>query len=161
MPPADSRTRVRANPGADASRSNLDLVIRVFLCRVAYLIFLDAYLAVRVLSGSAAPCVRLLPIVLLAVPARFAWRFVRKLSPDLQRHLRHLLLGRVLRVPAGLKAVAVALLLVAVVAPPHARPAVAAAVVMALLARLYLRVYADHAASAATGARWSRRGRSG
>ena len=145
---------VRANPGADASRSNLDLVIRVFLCRVAYLIFLDAYLAGYALSGSAAVSVRLLPIVLLAVPARFAWRFVRKLSPDLQRHLRHLLLGRVLRIPAGLEAVAVALLLVAVVAPPQARTAAAGlAAATALLARLYLRVYADHAASAATGAR--------
>jgi Flp pilus assembly protein TadD len=145
---------VRANPGADASRRNLDLVIRVFLCRVAYLIFLDAYLAGYALSGSAAVSVRLLPIVLLAVPARFAWHFVRRLSPDLQRHLRRLLLGRVLRIPAGLEAVAVALLLVAVVAPPQARTAAAGlAAATALLARLYLRVYADHAASAATGAR--------
>lgn len=145
---------VRANPGADVSRRNLDLVIRVFLARVAYLIFLDAYLAGHGLSGSAAVTVRLLPIVLLAVPARFAWRFVRRLSPDLQRHLRHLLLGRVLRIPAGLEAVAVALLLVAVVAPPQARPAAAGlAAAAALVARLYMRVHTDHSARAATGAR--------
>jgi Flp pilus assembly protein TadD len=145
---------VRADPGADVSRRNLDLVIRVFLARVAYLIFLDAYLAIHGLSGSANTSVRLLPIVLLAVPARFAWRFVRRLSPDLRRHLRHLLLGRALRIPTGLEAVAVVLLLVAVVAPPHARPAAAGiAVVMALVARLYLRVYTDHSARAATGAR--------
>lgn len=143
---------VRANPRADVSRRNLDLVIRVFLGRVSYLIFLDAYLAGNGLSGSSDVAARLVPILLLAVPARFAWRFVRRLTPELRRHVRGVLLSRALRIPAVLQAAAVALLVFAVVAPLGARSiAAGAAAVAALLARLYLLVYARRRSHAGRG----------
>jgi tetratricopeptide (TPR) repeat protein len=134
---------VRANPRADVSRRNLDLVVRVFLARVSYLIFLDAYLAGRGLAGSGSMAARLAPVILLAVPAQFAWRFVRRLTPDLRRHVHRVLLSRALLIPAVLQAVAIALLLVAVVAPRDARSfAAGAAAAAAAVARVYLFVYA-------------------
>lgn len=145
---------VRANPRADVSRRNLDLVVRVFLARVSYLIFLDAYLAGRGLAGSGSVAARLAPVVLLAVPAQFAWRFVRRLSPDLRRHVRRVLLSRALLMPAVLQAVAIALLLAAVVVPRDARSfAAGAAAAAAAVARLYLFVYAQRRSRVRPGLR--------
>jgi tetratricopeptide (TPR) repeat protein len=145
---------VRANPRADVSRRNLDLVVRVFLARVSYLIFLDAYLAGRGLAGSGSVAARLAPVVLLAVPAQFAWRFVRRLSPDLRRHVRRVLLSRALLIPAVLQAVAIALLLAAVVVPRDARSVAAgAAAAAAAVARLYLFVYAQRRSRVRPGLR--------
>jgi hypothetical protein len=81
-----------------------------------------------------------------------ASRFVRRLSPDLRRHVRRVLLSRALLIPAVLQAVAIALLLVAVVLPRDPRSfAAAAAAAAAAVARLYLFVYAQRRSRARRG----------
>jgi tetratricopeptide (TPR) repeat protein len=130
---------VRSDPRADVSRRNFELVIRVFLSWVSYLVFLDAWLVGRAVSSSAGAGPRLLPVALLALPVVFAANFLRSLTPDLRRHVLRAAFGRGLLVPVALVATALALLLVGGVAPPSARgPIAGVAAALAGVARFYL-----------------------
>lgn len=82
---------LRANPRADVSRFNLDLVLHLSLVRIAYAIFLVAFVALRVSQYSDAALARVLPVLLLAFPAVFAARFVNGLEPQLRDYLRQAL----------------------------------------------------------------------
>jgi len=69
-------TAVRADPRGVVSRLNLEMVLRSFLSRVAYLIFLDAFLVSRLTTSSSAGAARFLTVFALAIPTLFAGRFV-------------------------------------------------------------------------------------
>jgi hypothetical protein len=132
---------VRANPHGQTGRRNLEHVLRVFLAKASYLIFLEAYLTARLDSGSTGVGARALPIALLAVPAGYGWRFVSRLDADLRGQLAALLAReRKLHLAVGLVAVSVACLLAAAFAPQSARALLAGfAAISALISRLLLR----------------------
>ena len=114
-------TSIRVDPRAEHARRNLELVLRVFLAKASYFILIDAYLIARLGSSSGQAAARLLPIVLLALPAGYAWRFVTRLGPDLRRYLLGLYHDGHIRLAAGLDALAVACLLAAALAPEGIR----------------------------------------
>lgn len=116
-------TALRSDPGQEVSRRNLDLVVRVFLGRLTYFLFLVAYLA-DAFRDSRAPIARA-PALLLIVPAAFAWSFVRRLTPDLRSYLADSLRARDLRVPLALGLASAGLLLASAVLPQTARAACA------------------------------------
>jgi Flp pilus assembly protein TadD len=133
-------TSIRVDPRAEHARRNLELVLRVFLAKASYFIFIDAYLIARIGSSSSQPAARLLPILLLAIPAGYAWRFIAHLSPDLRKYLLGLLThDRKIGLAVFLNALAVACLIAAALAPETARNGLAGtAAVSALIGRLIL-----------------------
>lgn len=138
---------VRADPRGATSRHNLDAVLRLFLVRVAYLVFLDAAVVQRILFPYASPGDRAVPLILLALPAAFAWRFVHGLTADLRRHLWRLLFHRKLRVATALESIAVASVIAATFLPSSLHNlGVAVAGTSAILARILL--YVQYRASA-------------
>ena len=56
---------VRVDPRAEVSRRNLDVVLRSFLSRVAYLIFLDAFVVSRLTTDSGQEAIRWLAVAAL------------------------------------------------------------------------------------------------
>jgi Flp pilus assembly protein TadD len=133
------RDALSADPRAAASRHNLDLVVRVFLSRVSYLVFLDAWLVGRALAASTSPAARLIPIALLLIPAQYAFRFVRRLEPQLRHYLWRVTVGRTLFIPICLQAVAILCLLYAAAAPNAERAhAAVAAFAAAFIGRIWL-----------------------
>jgi hypothetical protein len=119
-------TAVRADPRSQAAARNIDVALRTFLSRFAYLIFLDAFIVARVGAHSTQAGSRALPLVLLAIAARFAWRFVARLPQQLRRYLWETLSGPgAIRRAAILEAIAVVALIAGVVAPASVRPGLA------------------------------------
>jgi len=82
---------VRADPRAGVSRSNLDLVLHLFLTRAATGIFIVAWIAMQVRRSSDSGLGRILPVLLLVFPVVFAARFVSGLAPPLRGFLVRLL----------------------------------------------------------------------
>jgi tetratricopeptide (TPR) repeat protein len=109
-------TAVRADPRSSRSRNNVEVVLRVLLTRVAACLLLDG-LVVHATSDQHAVMWRVLPIVLLVVPADLARRFVAGLSTTMRQYLLGLFRIRGLRMPLGLVAVALLCLLASAVAP--------------------------------------------
>ncbi len=146
-------TSIRIDPQADQSRHKLELVLRMFLAKTSYLILLDAYIVARLTANSSTATARLLPVVLLAVPAAYATRFVTRLDTSLRAHLVRLLTReRNIRLAAGLDTVAIACLLASATAPQLARAALAgAAALSTLIARLILLSQIQHSSRAARG----------
>jgi hypothetical protein len=129
--------RPEGSPRAEVSKNNLDFVLRTFLARVAYFIFLDAWVAGRGGAWSGNAVARVLPFALMAIPAAFAWKFVKRLSPDLRTYLFRLITSRRMRVAVGLEALAVLCLTAAAVVPELVRPPIiGAAAASALVSRL-------------------------
>jgi tetratricopeptide (TPR) repeat protein len=145
---------LRAEPEAEHSRRTLELVLRVFLSKSAYLLFIDAYLVGRVTSGSNAVAGRLLPLVLLLIPAFYAWRFCRRLTAPLVGRLRRVITREgPIRLAACCEALAVLCILAGVGAPESIRPGLAGtAGVLALIGRVALYTQVEHASRAARGA---------
>jgi hypothetical protein len=115
-------TATGTDPRAQFARRNLDHVVRVFLSRVAYLIFVDAYIVARLSAHSAQTSARLLPVAVLIVPAGFALRFISRLDQPLRAHLRRMLIiERWLGVAAICDTVASAAVVVGSVAPHSVR----------------------------------------
>lgn len=85
---------LRADPQAQVSRENIDVVLHNFLVQTTRWIFLIALIATRVRMETDSGFARLGPAVLLLLPACFAARFVFVLAPLMRRYL----LGR-LRAP--------------------------------------------------------------
>ena len=75
------------DPTLDVSRKNLELVLRRFLSRTAYYLFVVAYIGGRAAGSFDGPVARSAPVVLLAAPVWFGWRFVSRLDPAVRRHL--------------------------------------------------------------------------
>jgi tetratricopeptide (TPR) repeat protein len=78
---------LRSDPRAEVSRRNLDLVVRVFLARGAYLLFIVAWIAQWAASDGASETERIVIVALVAVPLLFTVRFVVSVSPPLRRYL--------------------------------------------------------------------------
>lgn len=135
-------TSMRLNPRAVQSRRNLEVVLRVFLAKASYLIFLDAYLINRLsrVSAHSSQSLRLLPALLLAIPAVYAWRFVIGLSPAMRTYLLRVLTREgTLRIAVVLEALAVAGVLAGELAPrPVQLPLMLCAALAALVGRLIL-----------------------
>jgi Flp pilus assembly protein TadD len=145
---------IRVNPRADQGRRNLEHVLRVFLAKTSYFIFIDAYLIARIgASSSATTIARLLPIALLAVPGAYAWRFVSHLQVSLRAYLLRLIThNRNIGLAVGLNVTAVACLLAAALAPESARTGLAgAAAASALIGRLILRSQVERSSRATRG----------
>lgn len=131
------RDAVQADPRAGPSARNLELVLRHFLARVSYLVFVIVWLASGVTGGTLDD--RVLPLLLLLVPAGFAVRFVLGLAPDLRRHLRYIAFHGPLALPVIAQMCAVGLLVVGAAAPSDERRGIgAAALLVSLAARLLL-----------------------
>lgn len=133
-------TAVRTDPHAKVSRWNLDQIVRIFLVRLSWLIYLDAFFVSRLLTSSPHPGSRLIPIAILGIPALFAIRFITRLETDVQTHLRRMLItDRGLGAATALAAGAAILLLAAAAAPQANRTVFAgAAAVCGLLSRFAL-----------------------
>lgn len=147
-------TSVGVDPRAAQARRNLELVLRVFLARAAYFLFLDAYLVGRIGSDATRMTTRLLPVALLALPAGYAWRFVGRLNADLRRYLLRLLTHeRKISLAVCLDAMAVICLLAAAGVPQSSRAglAAAAAAISALVGRVILWAQVEHSSRAARG----------
>ena len=131
---------VQTDPRDAESSRNLELVLRVFLSRLAYFILIGGWIYVRVpaASSSGNRHLSLLILGVFCVPAIYAWRFVGRLSPDLRRHLRYTLThGRIATVSA-VQLFAILLLLYTAVAAPSNHTTAAAAFCLTLVARLLL-----------------------
>ncbi len=146
-------TSIRIDPQADQGRRKLELVLRMFLAKTSYLILLDAYIVARLTANSSTTTARLLPIVLLALPAAYATRFVTRLDTNLRAHLVRLLTREhSIRLAAVLDTTAIACLLASALAPQSARAALAgAAAFSTLIARLILWSQIQHSSRAARG----------
>jgi Flp pilus assembly protein TadD len=132
-------TAVRTDPGGAVARRNLDLILRSFLSRLAYLIFVAAFAANQLHRDSNSIVVRALPVAFLTIPAYFAARFLRRLSPPLRLHVRSVMTGRSLALATAAEGLAVVSLAGTVLATAGARPPLAfVAVVSALIGRLLL-----------------------
>lgn len=142
-----------ADSDARQSARSLENVLRTFLSKFAYLLFIDAYLVGRVAASSSGASARFVPVVLLAVPGYYAARFLRRLTPTPRQRLLWLLIGeRELLAAAALEAVSLTAILVAAVGATSLRPGVAAvAAIAALAARLLLYLTLERAARSAAG----------
>ena len=131
------RDAVRADPRSGVSGRNLELVIRHFLARVSYLVFVIVWLASRITGGTLGD--RVVPLLLLLIPAGFAARFLVGLAPDLRRQVRYMAFHGPLALPMIAQTCAVGLLFVGAVAPERTRAVIGvAAIVISLGARLLL-----------------------
>jgi tetratricopeptide (TPR) repeat protein len=130
----DFATAVGADPRAATSRRSLEGVLRVFLARTAYFVFLDAFFVARLGANSTHAFTRVLPIVLLVLPGAYAVRFVSRLSPSLRAHLFQLLLAPGIRLAATLEALAIATILVGPLVSQSSRRDVAAVAGLAAIA---------------------------
>jgi hypothetical protein len=94
-------TAVRADPGAELIRGNLDVALHTFLAGVTRRIWVVAFIAIwlRILTESG--LVWRLPTLLLSFPIFFAARFISRLEPQIRGYL-----GRQLRTPFIAAAVA-------------------------------------------------------
>ena len=134
---AGFRDVVQADPRADYAVNNLELALRVFLVRLSYLVFVIVWIASRATGDSLGA--RLGPLVLLAIPAGFAARFLSRLAPDLRRQVGYTAFHGRLAAPSYAQTLAIALLFVSAAAPSDARTGIGiAAFVVSLGARLLL-----------------------
>ena len=134
---AGFRDVVQADPRADHAAKNLELVLRVFIARLSYLIFLIVWIASRATAGTLSD--RLVPLLLLAIPAGFAVRFLARLAPDLRRQVWYVAFHGSLAVASILQSCAVGLLLISAAAPGGARAGISiAALLTSLAARVVL-----------------------
>jgi tetratricopeptide (TPR) repeat protein len=130
---------VRTDPRAASSRRVLDGLLRLFISRTAYFIFLDAFLVARLSAHSTHLPIRLLAVAALLLPAAFALRFVLRLSPTLRPYLLRLLIAPGIRLAAAAEAIAIAALLACpFVAEASRRDVAGVAATAALAGRLLL-----------------------
>jgi tetratricopeptide (TPR) repeat protein len=132
-------TAVRSDPRAAVSRRNLELVVREFLRRVAYGVWIGTYLIARLARVISPSVGRIVALVLLGILLLFVWGFVGRLTTHLRHYLLRELLGRRLRLPAGLEVLAVFCLFAGFSTSASLRLSLTvAAPVAALIARLLL-----------------------
>lgn len=142
---------VRVDPRATKSRHNLEVVMRVFLSRMAYFIFVDAFLIARIGSHTSGSGSRLLPLILLVVPGAYAWRFLDRLSRELRSYLVTVITREPkIRAAVASEVIAVACLVAASAASPAARPGlIVAAAVAGLIGRLTISAQVERHSRAA------------
>jgi tetratricopeptide (TPR) repeat protein len=105
-----------ADPRQSGSRKNLELVLRIFLARGAYFLFLAAWLSAIVASDDRALS-RVIGVLLLVVPVGFTVRFLAALTPSLRSALvATIRADRVLTGAVGLELLTVAAVVVGALA---------------------------------------------
>jgi Flp pilus assembly protein TadD len=104
-------TAVRSDPRAAVSRRNLDLVLRSFLGRVAYGVFIFAFGLLRLRAIASLAVSRVALLFLLSLLGIFVGVFVGRPTNDLRRYLVRVLLGRRIRLAVGLETLAVGCML--------------------------------------------------
>jgi tetratricopeptide (TPR) repeat protein len=130
------RDAVEANPRSHVGAANVEIVIRSFLARLSYLIFVSVWLATFVANNSSS---RVVPALLIAIPMAFAVRFLIALAPDLRRRVGYMAFHGWLAPASCAQVVAIALMLVSAAGPSGARIGFAAAAFLISLAgRIYL-----------------------
>lgn len=131
---------LRTDPRFVLGRKNLDAVLRVFLSRTAYFIFVVSLVARMLATGTGTvhPALRLLPVIGLVVPSAYATRFVMQLSPPLRRHLGQVLRRRYLATAAAFEASACLALLFGALSPANTQTAFSLSEGLALVGRLIL-----------------------
>ncbi len=130
-------TALRSDPRTSVSRRNLDLVLRTFLVRVAYVVFVGAYAVVRLGPFIGSRVGRIVMLVVLAALCAFVWAFVGRLTSDLRRYLVRLLLSRRMRFTVGFDLLAIGCLVAGVALSSALRPGLAvSAVALAVAARV-------------------------
>jgi len=141
---------VVADPASTVSRANLERVMYSAVSTTSYLVFLIAWL-LRPGASTDQILWRVIPVVALAAPAVFAWRFWSQLTPSLRDYLRYLVTRSQLRGSCALACISVACILVGSVVPHGPRQVLTgSAVVIALTARLWL-VHCTRRRSGASG----------
>ena len=134
-------TATRTDPRAQGHRDSIEAVLRVFLARAAYVIFLVCYVTVRTALHSNGAPARVLPVIFLAAPGVFVVRFIGKLEPAVQKLLFRTCRRGLVGVAVGAEALSVTALVAAAFIPSTDRaPALWAAILGALCARLVLMV---------------------
>jgi tetratricopeptide (TPR) repeat protein len=143
-------TSIRSAPGdrtSEVGRRNLDLVVRIFLARAAYLLFVASFFAAGAFgSVSDKPESRLLPLGILLVPTLFVVWFVVRLTPELRRYLwRSLASPRGRLAAVVLELGAAGCIVAASIAPEPVRAGIGgAAFVLALIGRVCLMYASRH-----------------
>jgi Flp pilus assembly protein TadD len=139
---------------ASKSQHSLDLLLRAFLSKASYLLFINAYVVGRLTEGSNTAIARLLPVVLLAVPGWYMLRFARHATPTVKRRTIAVLSGdRAVAVAAGFEAGAVLCILAASLLSSTLRTTFAGcAFVSALAARVVLYRQVERASATVRGA---------
>ncbi len=150
---ASGFARAASTTPATRSALSLEKVLKTFLSKTAYLLFIDAFVVVRVLASSHDALARLVPVALLFAPGYYAVRFLRRLTPTPRRRLVWMLAGeRALAAAATLEAISVAAILAAAVESSSARPTFAGgAALTAFVARVLLYTALERATHAAAG----------
>lgn len=143
----------RADAPTERSRLKLELILRVFFSKVAYLMFIDAYVVDRANSPSSSSAARLLPLLFLAIPGYYAWRFLARSTHPVRQRVRELLFhAGTIRRAAVSEALAGIAIIAASIAPPGARTSLAiTGALAALVGRAVLYQQAEHASRAAIG----------
>lgn len=131
-------TAARADPTANVSRQNLDVVVHVFLTRANYGIFIAAIIAGRVPVTGTGAWWRVVPTLVVIVPIVFAARFVSRLRPHLRAYLWRFILRPTVALAVIADVVAVAGLVVGAISAADSSVAFGVAGLAAVLARLIL-----------------------
>jgi Flp pilus assembly protein TadD len=128
-------TAVGADPHASVSRRNLEVILRSFLPRVAYLVFLCALAMTQLANAGDQSLAGVVAVIALALPAIFAIRFVLGLTAPLRAHLWSIVLRDTqIRVASALGFVALCCLIVGAAAPGDDRSKWAAGAFLASIA---------------------------
>ena len=135
----------RVDPRNQVIRRNLELVTISFLRRTAYLVFIAAWLgyASSGSSSSHSSNFRALPLILLALPAAYAARFVTRLQKPMRIFLLDVITRRpVILAAVTLQAVAIGCIVAGVLIPHHTPRALSViAAVAAIGARVLIMIH--------------------
>jgi tetratricopeptide (TPR) repeat protein len=132
-------TATRADPRSQAHRRGIDAVLRIFLARTAYGVFLLCFIVLRATSHSSAAAARFIPVVLLALPAAFVARFLANLDRDVRAHLFRTIRRGLIGVAVMCEVVAIGAIVVGAFLPTTTRAStVPVAILGAILARIAL-----------------------
>jgi tetratricopeptide (TPR) repeat protein len=129
---------VGSNPREEVGRRNLDLVLYLFLGRTTTGLLVVACFTSWVRSHSDAGLTRLLPALLLVLPAFLAARFVSRLGPQLRGYLLRLLGSPVMAVVVVCDTIAATGLVVGATSQRASSIAFFCAVAFSVLARVIL-----------------------
>ena len=134
------RDVVQANPRSAAGAANIEIIIRGFLSRLSYLVFVCVWASTLVTNHSGPSAAgRAVPLLLAAIPVGFGLRFLVSLAPDLRRRVGYMAFHGWLAPASYANAVALPLLVVSAAGPSGARIGFAvAAFLLSLAARVYL-----------------------
>ncbi len=144
---------VRADPEAGRSQTALEAVLRLFLSKTAYLLVIDAFVVGRLSASSGSAVARLLPLLVLLIPALYAWRFCVHLTAPVRESLARVLTGNgPLRFAAACEALAVLAIIIGTGISQSVRPGLAgAAGVLAVLGRVVIYTQVEHSSRAVRG----------